>query len=417
MVLEKEGQHFVVGMALKAEKAKKHISQKLIDYAAGHGIHLKVIDENVTLEDQGHLDAICQKIRRREWEEELEAYAAAHPRVSIHDMPQDTYVLRNRGTMLVPLQTPGETFFPPPPPTNRNIENNGTPMLPIRCCAPEHTTIEANTPFSAAKAQLLKAGIRFPVIVKALLADGGPSSHALAVIHSDAGLLRITQGEFSSEGLALPLLFEQYINHGGCLFKVYVLGNHEVMVTRPSLDLSSNEREEESVVGIEQFRDNIDTIDVSTSLEGGSMQGVEVGTSPPIPKREELERFKIPPPDVEVVSRVSAYPRSRSWGKYDLAPRGHGVPAPPEWLWRGIASKLRTALCLSLFNFDLIVPVAPAPHQAGLVDPCSGTAEEGLVHIIDINYFPGIEKLPNYEALLVQFFLDLKSATSQSSKR
>lgn len=63
--MEKEGQHFVVGMALKAEKAKKHISQKLIDYAAGHGIHLKVIDENVALEDQGHLDAICQKIRRR----------------------------------------------------------------------------------------------------------------------------------------------------------------------------------------------------------------------------------------------------------------------------------------------------------------------------------------------------------------
>lgn len=65
MVLEKEEPHFIVGMALKAEKAKKHISQKLIDYAAKHGIHIKVINEDLALDDQGHLDAICQKIRRR----------------------------------------------------------------------------------------------------------------------------------------------------------------------------------------------------------------------------------------------------------------------------------------------------------------------------------------------------------------
>ena len=56
---------FIVGMALKKDKAKKHISQKLIDRAAEHGIMLKVIDENVALEDQGHFDVILQKIRRR----------------------------------------------------------------------------------------------------------------------------------------------------------------------------------------------------------------------------------------------------------------------------------------------------------------------------------------------------------------
>lgn len=255
------------------------------------------------------------------------------------------------------------------------------------------------------------------MIAKALLADGSPQSHALAVIHSDAGLLRITQGEFVSEGLAPPLLFEQYIDHGSCLFKVYVLGNHEVMVTRPSLQLSTYQSEEENLVKIEDPRDIEHTVDVSNSLKGDSMQEELAGSSPPNPQLEDLERFKIQPPEVEVVSRVSAYPRSRSWGKYDLAPRGHGVPAPPEWLWRGIASKLRTALRLSLFNFDLIVPLAPAPHQTGLVDPSSSTAKEGLVHLIDINYFPGIEKLPNYEALLVQFFLDLKSATRQSADR
>ena len=113
---------------------------------------------------------------------------------------------------------------------------------------------------------------------------------------------------------------------------------------------------------------------------------------------------------------MSAYPRARSWGKYDLAPRGHGVPVPPEWLWRGIAEKIRTQLGLSLFNFDLIVPLTPKKDQAGLVDPKSTVATEGLIYLIDINYFPGIEKLPNYEALLVQFFNDLREQQHKSSE-
>ncbi len=65
MVLEKDDKPFVVGMALKAEKAKKHISKKLTDYAEKHGIQLKLIDAKLPLDSQGHLDAICHKIRRR----------------------------------------------------------------------------------------------------------------------------------------------------------------------------------------------------------------------------------------------------------------------------------------------------------------------------------------------------------------
>ena len=174
------------------------------------------------------------------------------------------------------------------------------------------------------------------------------------------------EGTAAPSGLSLPLLVEQYVDHGSCLFKVYVLGEEAVMVTRPTLNLETEEKIENST------------------------------------------------PHVEVMSRVSAYPQSRSWGKYDLAPPGHGVPAPPEWFWREISSRIREILKLTLFNFDLIVPLHPPPHQAGLLqqdaaDSSAGVAvEEGLVHLIDINYFPGIEKLPNYEALLVRFFERLR---------
>jgi inositol-1,3,4-trisphosphate 5/6-kinase/inositol-tetrakisphosphate 1-kinase len=305
--------------------------------------------------------------------------------------------------MLTPFQAPGQLFQPPPLHTDSttidsNSNNNETitnEKLPIRCCAPAHTTIEANTLFTAAKTQLIDAGITYPVLAKSLFADGSGSSHSLAVIRSDAGLLKITQGELKSEGIELPLLFEQYIDHGKCLFKVYVLGNHEVMVTRPSLHLDDQVDDKEIAGEIEEEKT------INAHMEESRREPIEeAGTSPPVLQLEERRnKFEIAPPDVEVVSRVSAYPRCRSWGKDDLAPRGHGVPSPPELLWRGIAAKLRSELGLTLFNFDIIVP---------LTQPVDSTFEK-LVHVIDINYFPGIEKLPNYEALLVQFFLDLKN--------
>ena len=99
------------------------------------------------------------------------------------------------------------------------------------------------------------------------------------------------EGTAAPSGLSLPLLVEQYVDHGSCLFKVYVLGEEAVMVTRPTLNLETEEKIENST------------------------------------------------PHVEVMSRVSAYPQSRSWGKYDLAPPGHGVPAPPEWFWREIETR------------------------------------------------------------------------------
>lgn len=56
---------FVVGMALKKDKASKHISQKLIQVAARRGIDIRAIDEACPLETQGPFDVILQKIRRR----------------------------------------------------------------------------------------------------------------------------------------------------------------------------------------------------------------------------------------------------------------------------------------------------------------------------------------------------------------
>lgn len=128
--------------------------------------------------------------------------------------------------------------------------------------------------------------------------------------------------------------------------------------------------------------------------------------------------------------------------------QGHGVASPPMWLVRQLAQRLRRHLGLNLFNFDVIMPLPAANGSASLrqqqqrqrqlehpngsalngaaggggscrggdVPPagaaaagqqgggCEGPAPEQVLYLIDINYFPGYEKLPGYEDLMVQFF-------------
>lgn len=106
--------------------------------------------------------------------------------------------------------------------------------------------------------------------------------------------------------------------------------------------------------------------------------------------------------------------------------QGHGVPTPPDWLFGALAQRLRAHLGLSLFNFDVILPRMPAAapaREGGRPEAAPGAAAEPpahsgasddhwLLHVIDINYFPGYEKLPGYEDLMVGF---LRSVLDDSS--
>jgi inositol-1,3,4-trisphosphate 5/6-kinase/inositol-tetrakisphosphate 1-kinase len=351
-----------VGFALKKEKARKHVREELLEAARERGIEIVVIDETRSLEEQGPFDVILQKIRKPEFERELEDYQARHPDVHLCDPPSATLQLRNRKSMLSVM--PKEGF-----------DIHG-----YKCTVPKHVVLEEGIDFKAAQERV--RGLRYPFLAKSLWADGRAGSHDIAVVWSSEGLQRLCNGSEGSEedmseidsrringeerafsrngeepagvgpngvarGSKLPVLLEQYVDHGECLFKVYVLGDEQLIVTRPSLhlDLSSD--------------------------------GVE---SPPAP--------------LQSVSRVSAYPSSRSWGNASLAPPDHGVPTPPEQVWRGIAQRLQERLGLSLFNFDLIVPMAV-------------NSKEQLIHLIDVNYYPGIEKLPDSSSVLVRYMESL----------
>lgn len=63
------------------------------------------------------------------------------------------------------------------------------------------------------------AGLRAPYLGKPLFADGREGSHGLLVIKDEAGLQQIATGP-RPDAPALPIILQQYVPHGACLFKV-----------------------------------------------------------------------------------------------------------------------------------------------------------------------------------------------------
>ena len=60
----------------------------------------------------------------------------------------------------------------------------------------------------------------------------------MAIIHDQDGLATVAAG--GVQGLAPPCVMQEYVNHGGCLFKVYVVGDVVTSTIRRSLpDLRS----------------------------------------------------------------------------------------------------------------------------------------------------------------------------------
>jgi inositol-1,3,4-trisphosphate 5/6-kinase/inositol-tetrakisphosphate 1-kinase len=61
--------------------------------------------------------------------------------------------------------------------------------------------------------------MRGPFIVKPVVACGVSHSHSMALVLQPAALASL-QGQ-----LPLPALVQEFVNHGGTQFKVYVLGD------------------------------------------------------------------------------------------------------------------------------------------------------------------------------------------------
>lgn len=89
----------------------------------------------------------------------------------------------------------------------------------VRVQAPVQVEISESTTLGEAYQLLQSAGLKPPLLVKPLWSDGREGSHGLAVLHDLQMLEKLLSGRVSSE-LKPPLVVQQFVEHGGVLYKV-----------------------------------------------------------------------------------------------------------------------------------------------------------------------------------------------------
>ncbi|XP_004289707.1 PREDICTED: inositol-tetrakisphosphate 1-kinase 3 [Fragaria vesca subsp. vesca] len=298
----------VVGYALTSKKKKSFLQPKLIGLARNKGISFIAIDPNQTLSDQGPFDVVLHKLPGREWCEVIEDYRQKHPEVTVLDPPNAVQHLHNRQSMLQDV-------------ADLNLSDSHGMV-----CVPKQLTITKDT--LSIPNEVAKAGLKLPLVVKPLLVDGSAKSHELSLAYDQCSLSELEP----------PLVLQEFVNHGGVLFKIYIVGEAIKVVRRFSL--------------------------------------------PNISKR-----------DLEKLAGVFRFPRvscaAASADDADLDPSIAELPERP--LLERLARELRQRLGLRLFNVDMI-------REYGTKD---------VYYVIDINYFPGYGKMPEYEHIFTDFLLSL----------
>ncbi|PWA83018.1 Inositol-tetrakisphosphate 1-kinase [Artemisia annua] len=198
----------VVGYALTSKKIKSFLQPKLEGLARNKGIYFVAIDQTRPLTDQGPFDIVLHKLSGKEWQQILEDYRLTHPEVTVLDPPGAIQHVYNRQSM---LQDVADLDF---------SDAYGTVGVP------RQLVIEKD-PSSISDA-VRKAGLSLPLVAKPLVAK----SHELSLAYD----------EYSLQKLEPPLVLQEFVNHGGVLFKVYIVGDAIKVVRRFSLpDVSKRE--------------------------------------------------------------------------------------------------------------------------------------------------------------------------------
>ncbi|KAL0299827.1 UNVERIFIED_CONTAM: Inositol-tetrakisphosphate 1-kinase [Sesamum radiatum] len=301
-----------IAYALSPKKVESFIQPSLLNLALQRRIHLFPLQLSKPLSDQPPFDCLIHKLSHPDWIHQLLLFLSHNPHIPVIDHPHAIHRLHNRITMLqlvhhlnltsphLSLAIPNQLLLDTPPSLFHTLPSN-------------HIT--------------------FPLIAKPLLADGSAASHQMSLVFNEEGLRALN--------LNPPFVLQEFVNHGGVVFKVYVAGRHVQCVKRKSLP------------------------DISEEKLGGS---------------QNLLPFS-------QISNVTAQEQSDQ----SLAKLMEAAELPPSSFVNEVATQLRQALNLNLFNFDMI----------------RDSKVEGRYLVIDINYFPGYAKMPCYETILTDFFLDI----------
>ncbi|XP_057417282.1 inositol-tetrakisphosphate 1-kinase 1-like [Lotus japonicus] len=312
----------VIGYALAPKKQNSFIRDSLVSLARSRGIDLVRVDSGRDLADQGPFDCVLHKLYGDDWKRQLTEFKARNPNAVILDAPEAIERLHNRISM---LQVVSEL---------KVDDRNETFGIPKQIVIYDKETLSDGQAWET---------LKFPVIAKPLVADGSAKSHKMALVFTHGALNKLKP----------PIVLQEFVNHGGVIFKVYVVGEHVRCVKRKSLpDVS-----EEKALGVSE-----DLLSFSQVSNLASRDMIDD------------DKYYMHMDDTEM---------------------------PPQGFIIDIAAGLRRAMKLNLFNFDVI-----RDSRLG-----------NRYLIIDINYFPGYAKMPGYEKVLTEFFCDVMCKKQQEEEQ
>ena len=81
--------------------------------------------------------------------------------------------------------------------------------------------------------QFARDNVQFPVVCKTVVACGDIRTHNMALVFNERQLLQVIQS--TEQEIPLPIVAQQFVNHGAVLHKAYVIGENIVVQQRPSL--------------------------------------------------------------------------------------------------------------------------------------------------------------------------------------
>lgn len=192
--------------------------------------------------------------------------------------------------------------------------------------------------------EAIKVG--FPTIVKTMMACGTNDAHTMAVVFKKEG--------YENLQVPLPAVIQEYVDHGSCVYKFYIIGDKVMHSCRRSMpNAASMAVSDGSTGGLSAL--------VFDSLK--SMPSSFKGEGKPLPNTVVEGDASL---DVEAVEKAAVW--------------------------------LRKKLGLTIIGFDIVVQVGTKDHV-----------------MVDVNYFPSFKDVSDKEAIPA-FWAALRNAHTTKSK-
>ena len=341
-----------------------------------------------------HQERAARRIQR------LNEYKVSRPSCVLVDSPKNILAVMSRADMARVLLD--------------CLEGVKTKMgIPVN--TPRFRVVEEGDPMNIAYhvREMEEDRFSYPLIAKPLTAAGTKSSHHMGIVMARDGLTRLKP----------PCILQEFANHGGQLFKVYVLGESVWVFSRESLpNLPPGENELPPEICGETRANSY----VEFERPAGSRCYVEFNSQRPYPT---LSDFGIGINDdadvlVSTNSQPSENPNEEQWeprykrrrvstvlsnvhssGTHDEMNSIPNENVLANYVTKEqiepVTNKLREAFGLELFGFDILVKHDAMKHPTDATNSSCLDVQEILV--VDVNYFPGYKEVPHFPSLLAQY--------------